>query len=82
MSNSLAIVSFGNNVLAKLPQDFFDKHPGLVIGSGIFVVSLPYICRGAKYIAKGLGKLYRYQIDAKYGKPTTVIVEADRTPVA
>lgn len=76
MNNSTAIVSFGNNIIAKLPRDFCDKHPGLVLGSGIFVVVFPALCSGAKYLTKEIGGHYRYWVDAKYGKPATVIIEA------
>ena len=76
MNNSTAIASFGNNIIAKLPQDFCGKHPRLVLFSGIFVIVFPTLCSGTKYLIKELGGHYRYWVDAKYGKPTTVIIEA------
>lgn len=69
-------VTLGNSLIAKLPQDFCDKHPGLIFGSIIIVITLPVLCRGAKYVASEISKDFRYLVDAKYGNPATVIIEA------
>jgi hypothetical protein len=79
MSNSTDIVAYGN-IIAKLPQDFCDKHPALILGSGILVIALPAICCGAKYLIEEVGGDFRYWVDAKYGKPPAVTVE-NSTPV-
>ena len=65
-----------SNIVEKLPQDFCDKHPALVLGGGVFIIMLPAICSGAKFLTKELGGHFRYWVDAKYGKPSTVVLEA------
>lgn len=79
MNYTTDVASYGK-IVEKLPQDFCDKHPALVLGGGIFVIMLPAIYSGTKFLTNELGNHFRYWVDAKYGKPSTVVLEvADPT---
>ena len=63
-------------ILEKLPPDFFQKNPTLVVVGGLFVIALPGLCNGAKLLTKECSSNFRYWVDAKYGKPSTMVLEA------
>lgn len=75
MNYTTEIASYGN-IIEKLPKDFCEKNPKLVLGGGILLIMLPVISSGTKYLTKELGDHFRYWVDAKYGKPSTVVLEA------
>lgn len=73
--NNFANGEIADKILDKLPQDFFDKHPVVAWGGVIFIIALPSLCSGAKYLVTEGGINFRYWVDAKYGKPTAVVLE-------
>lgn len=73
--NYSSAYAFAGKLFDKVSQDFWNKHPGALIGTGIFVIALPYLQKGAKYCYDEAWANFRYWVDAKYPKPMAVVLE-------
>ena len=60
----------------KLPQDFINQHPKTILSCALLIVFEPDIRRGGKYLAQKVESNFRYWVDAKYGKPATIVLES------
>ena len=58
-----------SKVVEKLSSDFINQHPKTVLGGALVIILAPTIC-------SKLESNFRYWVDAKYGKPANMILEA------
>lgn len=67
MNNSYAGVDLFGKLLDKLPNDFFEKHPFVVVGGCVIIIVLPYFWNGIKYINDSWVSCYQFKIAAENG---------------
>ena len=64
-----AEMNFFSNIVEKLSPDFVNQHPKAVLGCALVIILAPTI-------SSKLESNFRYWVDAKYGKPANMVLEA------